>query len=229
MASLPQVGRQVSSTPAQRPPQTRISGRLIALEPTTAAHSRDLFSAVGGHENASLWAYMLHGPFDCEDSFRAYLENRLLDKNSVFYTLIEPASQKAVGHFALLHIDIPNRVVEIGHVIFSPTLQRSTAATEAFYLLAKLVFDDLGFRRYEWKCNNLNTASRNAATRLGFSYEGLFRQHMIVKGHNRDSAWFSILDSEWPAIRDAYEKWLQPSNFDSNGKQIQTLASMKRK
>jgi RimJ/RimL family protein N-acetyltransferase len=122
-----------------------------------------------------------------------------------------------------MRIDVPNRVVEVGNVLFTPALQATTAATEAMYLMARHAFEDLGYRRYEWKCNDLNAPSKRAAVRLGFTYEGLFRQHMVVKGRNRDTAWYSMLDGEWPAIKAGFERWLDPVNFDGEGRQRRTL------
>ena len=129
-----------------------------------------------------------------------------------------------MGVCALMRIDAANRVIEVGHILFTPLLQRTPAATEAMYLAARYVFDDLGYRRYEWKCNNCNEPSKRAASRYGFTYEGLFRQHLIMKGRNRDTAWFSMLDSEWPARKAAFEAWLAPENFDAEGKQVRPLA-----
>ncbi|KMP09941.1 acetyltransferase [Coccidioides immitis H538.4] len=218
---------QLSQNPALHPPRIRLTGRSIIIEPLSAAHAEDLFSCVGGLENASLWTYMPAGPFESKASLETYINSIISSEDSVFSALIDPASQRAVGYLGLLRIDLKNRIVEIGSIMLSPTLQRSTAATEAYYLIAKMVFEDLGFRRYEWKCNNLNTPSKNAAIRLGFTFEGIFRQHMIVKGLNRDSAWFSVIDSEWPSIKNAFEKWLDPTNFDADGNQRRSLASFR--
>ncbi|WEW58606.1 hypothetical protein PRK78_004074 [Emydomyces testavorans] len=227
MATTLETGYQIHSKPAIAPFRTRITGQFIVIEPISTAHTDDLWSSVGGPENASLWTYMPDGPFDSKASFGIYVEAMVASQDPVTYALIDPISQKAVGHLSLLRIDLKNCVVEIGNIMFSPTLQRSIPATEALYLMAKMVFEDLGFRRYEWKCNNLNVPSKNAAARLGFTFEGIFRQHMIVKGRNRDTAWFSIIDSEWRMIKSAFERWLDPLNFDAQGRQLQSLASFR--
>jgi RimJ/RimL family protein N-acetyltransferase len=141
----------------------------------------------------------------------------------MFFAIVDNASGDAVGYAALMRIDTKNRVIEVGGIMYSPRLQRTPGGTEAMYLLARYVFDDLGYRRYEWKCNALNAPSRGAALRYGFIFEGIFRQHMIVKGRNRDTAWFSMLDSEWPARKQAFEQWLRPANFDEDGIQKSRL------
>ncbi|MBM3522511.1 MAG: GNAT family N-acetyltransferase, partial [Alphaproteobacteria bacterium] len=138
----------------------------------------------------------------------------------------DPTSNTALGLAGLMRIDLPNRVIEIGSILYSPRLQRTAAATEAIYLFARYVFE-LGYRRFEWKCNSLNAPSRRAALRFGFSYEGLFRQHMVAKGRNRDTAWYAMLDGDWPRCRAAFEAWLDPSNFDSAGRQIRSLAAIR--
>ena len=143
-----------------------------------------------------------------------------------FFAIIDHATGLPVGQASYLRIEPAHRAIEVGHIIFAPALQRSIGATEAMYLMARHVFDDLGYRRYEWKCNALNQPSRRAALRLGFTFEGIFRQHMIIKGRNRDTAWFSLLDSEWPLRRANFEQWLAPSNFDSSGRQKLSLASL---
>ena len=137
----------------------------------------------------------------------------------VFFAIVDKPSGRAVGYASLMRIDVTNRVIEVGNILYTPALQRTAGATEAMYLLARYVFEELGYRRYEWKCNALNEPSRKAALRLGFTFEGIFRQHFIVKGRNRDTAWFSMLDSEWPAIKADFEHWLDPANFDAAGRQ----------
>lgn len=227
MSPIIETSDQLDTRSAIHPPRTRIEGKFIIIEPISTAHADDLFFVVGGLENASLWTYMPLGPFESKPSFEAHISAITTSKDPVFYTLLDPANQKAIGYLGLMRIDLTNRVVEIGHIVFSPVLQRTIAATEVFYLIAKMVFEDLGFRRYEWKCNNLNVPSKNAASRLGFTFEGIFRQHMIVKGRNRDTAWYSIIDSEWPVVKNAFEKWLHPSNFDAQGNQRHSLASFR--
>ncbi len=147
--------------------------------------------------------------------------------DAVFFAIVDASSNRAMGYASYMRIDPPNRVIEVGNVLFTPGLQGTTGATEAMYLMARHVFDDLGYRRYEWKCNALNEPSRRAAVRFGFTYEGVFRQHMIIKGANRDTAWYAMLDSEWPDRKRAFEEWLSPSNFDAAGRQKRTLAEIR--
>jgi RimJ/RimL family protein N-acetyltransferase len=166
------------------------------------------------------------GPFPDRASFDANLSKKAVSPDRVFFTIVDRASGRAVGQACYLRIDPANRVIEVGHILYTPALQRTAGATEAMYLLARHAFEDLGYRRYEWKCNALNSPSRRAALRLGFTFEGVFRQHMIVKGRNRDTAWFAMLDIEWPARKGAFERWLDPSNFDSAGRQKKSLQTI---
>ncbi|KAJ6166698.1 hypothetical protein N7470_002145 [Penicillium chermesinum] len=221
------VGVPVDAHPAKAPSPSPVDGRAVYLEKLEPRHADDLWEALGPQEYSGIWDYIPDGPFPHKESFVLFIEHISRSADPYLYCLIDKARGKAVGFFSLMRIDQKNRVIEIGYVVFSPLLQRTTAATEAVYLLAKKIFEELDYRRFEWKCNNLNEASKRAALRYGFTFEGVFRQHMIVKGHNRDTAWFSILDSEWPAVRGAFEKWLSPKNFDADGKQIQSLASLR--
>ncbi len=202
----------------------RSSGEWVTVEPLEAAkHGDALWEGVEG--NDALWRYMPYGPFESRAAFEAHLSKCEASPDPMFHGIIDRVSGRAVGISTLMRIDPANRVIEVGGIVFTPALQRTRGATEAMYLLAKYVFDHLKYRRYEWKCNALNEASRRAALRLGFSFEGIFRQHMIVKGENRDTAWFSMLDSEWPARRAAFERWLDPSNFDESGRQKTRLTA----
>jgi RimJ/RimL family protein N-acetyltransferase len=169
-----------------------------------------------GHD--TIWAYLPAGPFADQVEFDAYIAAYEDNKERIFYAVIDAAG-RAVGILSLMEIRPAMRVVEVGNIVYSPALQHTPLGTEAQYLIARYAFETLGYRRYEWKCNALNAASKRAAERFGFTYEGLFRQHMIVKGHSRDTAWFSILDSEWPARKAAFERWLAPENFDRDGRQ----------
>jgi RimJ/RimL family protein N-acetyltransferase len=162
---------------------------------------------------------MADGPFREPIAFRSALAGKAASEDPLFFAIVERYTGSAAGYAAFLRIEPAHRVVEVGGILFTPSLQRTAGATEAMYLMAAHAFDDLGYRRYEWKCNALNEPSRRAALRLGFTFEGIFRQHMIIKGRNRDTAWYSMLDSEWPARKSAFERWLDPSNFDSNGRQ----------
>jgi RimJ/RimL family protein N-acetyltransferase len=209
-----------------RPQRVTIEGRYVTIEPLDPAkHTEALWQGLGGPANDSLWLYMPDGPFLDRAAFEAHMQARAISEDPLFFAIVDKKTGLAVGRSTLMRIDPPNRVIEVGGIIFTGTLQRSRGATEAMYLLARYVFEDLGYRRYEWKCNALNEPSRRAALRLGFSFEGIFRQHMIIKGKNRDTAWFSMLDSEWPARKREFERWLDESNFDSEGIQKTRLNS----
>jgi RimJ/RimL family protein N-acetyltransferase len=202
------------------PDRVKLPGRWATVTPLdTAAHGDSLWGNTGGAQNAMLRDYMAEGPFTDRPSFDEHLARKAVSVDPLFFAVVDNSSGEAVGLAALMRIDAKNRVIEVGGIMYSPALQRTPGGTEAMYLLARYVFDDLGYRRYEWKCHALNAPSRAAALRYGFSFEGIFRQHMIVKGRNRDTAWFSMLDGEWPARRQAFEDWLRPENFDENGGQ----------
>ncbi len=221
------VGPIVAPQKAHAPQRVDLSGRYVRLEPLSAArHGDDLFSAVGGRAQDHLWTYMGDGPFPSRAAFDNNLHAKEQSADPLFFALIDSASGRCEGHAALMRMDLANRVVEVGNIMLGPALQRSRAASEAMRLMASYAFDTLGFRRYEWKCNDLNAPSKRAALRLGFSYEGVFRQHMIVKGRNRDTAWFSMVDSEWPARKHAFETWLAPENFDVQGRQKISLGAL---
>jgi RimJ/RimL family protein N-acetyltransferase len=215
------IGLPVDPTPAPRPGPVTIEGRYGRIEKLEPRHTADLWAAFAGHDR--VWTYIsTDGPFADEPTFAAFLAQRAASPDPYAYAIID-ASGRAVGYFTLMRIQPAMRVIEVGHVLYSPALQRTPLGTEAQYLLARYAFETLGYRRYEWKCNSLNAASRRAAARYGFVYEGTFRQHMIAKGRNRDDAWFSMLDSEWPARKAAFERWLDPANFDAQGRQRQAL------
>lgn len=220
-----QFGIPVDTHPAKPPPATTFTGRTVRLEKLDPRHTDDLYESIGQH--TAVWAYIPDGPFEDKESFIPFIERLSKSPDPYLYALIDVPSNKAVGFFSLMRIDQKNRVVEIGFVVFSPMLQRTTAATEAFYIIAKAVFEDLGYRRFEWKCDSHNEPSRKAAARFGFTAEGVFRQHMMIKGRNRDTAWFSMLDSEWPAVRESFEKWLDAANFDADGKQVSSLVALR--
>lgn len=198
-------------------------GRYINLEPLhPAMHADSIWEATSGAANDHLWDWMPYGPFSRAD-FDAFMARSAASPDPLFYAVHDQALGRATGHCTLMRIDAPNRVIEVGGIMFSPLLQRTRGATEAMYLMARHVFEDRGYRRYEWKCNNLNLPSKKAAVRLGFTFEGIFRQHMIVKGKNRDTAWYSMLDSEWPERKARFERWLEPGNFDEQGQQKSPL------
>lgn len=209
------------------PPRTPIEGRTCRIEPLDPdRHARDLFAAVSADVEGRMWIYLPYGPFVEEDLYRGWLAEAATSSNPLFYAILDKATGKACGLSSYLRIDPQNGSMEVGHIAYAPALQRTIAGTEAQYLLMRRAFDELGYRRYEWKCNALNEASKRAAERYGFRYEGTFRQAAVVKGHNRDTAWFSILDSEWPAIRAGFEAWLDPANFDGAGRQARSLSDL---
>ena len=218
------VGLPVDPTPAPRPGPVTLKGRYGRLEKLTPAHAADLWAAFAGHDQ--VWTYIsTDGPFATAAEFVPFLEKRAASDDPYAYAIIDP-SDRAIGYLTLLRIEPAMRVIEVGHVLYSPALQRTPLGTETQYLLARYVFETLGYRRYEWKCNALNAPSWRAALRYGFTYEGTFRQHIIAKGRNRDNAWFSMLDSEWPARKRNFERWLAPDNFDSEGRQKISLAAL---
>ena len=193
---------------------------VVALRPS---HTSELHKAFSQDKTGALWAYMPTGPFASEAAYSAWVETACQSTDPLFFTIIDRSNELPIGVASYLRIQPENGVAEVGYITFSPALQRTVMATEAMYLMMKRVFDDLGYRRYEWKCDALNTPSQRAAKRLGFSYDGLFKQALVYKGRNRDTAWFSILDKDWPAIKAAFEAWLDPANFDKNGQQRKAL------
>jgi RimJ/RimL family protein N-acetyltransferase len=219
------VGAPVDAKAAQRPQRSKLQGGFVSLVPLDIErHLDDLFVAMGGAQHAHLWTYMFDGPFADRAALAEGLKKRQASDDPLFFTIVEAQNGRAIGIASLMRIEPAHRVIEVGGIVFSPHLQRKLGATEAMYLMARHVFEDLGYRRYEWKCDALNAPSRRAALRLGFTFEGIFRSHMIVKGRNRDTAWFSMLDAEWPARKAAFEAWLAPENFDASGIQKQLLS-----
>lgn len=219
------IGLPVEKTgPAPRPGPVTLKGRYGRLEKLRPDHAAELWTVFAGHDR--VWTYIsTDGPFADPSEFAGFIAKRAAAEDPYAYAIIDP-QDRAVGYFTLLRIVPVHRVIEVGHVLYSPTLQRTPLGTEAQYLLARYVFETLGYRRYEWKCDALNAASRRAALRYGFIYEGTFRQYMIAKGRNRDNAWFSMLDSEWPLRKRNFERWLSPENFDAQGVQRVSLAAL---
>jgi len=236
--------------PVPPPVPATLRGHHVTLEPLDAtSHTGALWQAVRGHDE--LWAWLADGPFATEADLRQSIKQKQESPAAVFLALIPtqpripegagafmplkegenarpsgPATScaaSAAGYASYMRIEPAQGVVEVGNILMSPPLQRTTAATEAMYLMARHIFEDLGYRRYEWKCNALNEPSRRAALRYGFTFEGIFRQHMVIKDQNRDTAWFSMLDHEWPARKAAFEAWLDPTNFDESGRQLRSL------
>jgi RimJ/RimL family protein N-acetyltransferase len=219
------LGHEVPGwTAPPRPTSMVLDGTHVRLEPLEAdIHAADLYRAFNGHDD--LWTYMPYGPFSSAAAYHRWAKDMQGRDDPFFFALRERASGHALGVASYLRITPEAGSIEVGHICLSPDLQRSRAATEAMFLMMDWAFR-AGYRRYEWKCNALNMPSRRAAQRLGFSYEGIFRQHMVVKGQNRDSAWFSVIDSEWPALREAFAAWLAPSNFAAQDKQKERLSDL---
>jgi RimJ/RimL family protein N-acetyltransferase len=215
--------------PRPAPQRESLAGRYVRLEPLDSArHGDDLWLALQGPGgDPALWDYLAYGPFASRAPFDSWLVGNAASADPLFYAVIDLATQRAVGLLSYLRITPRDGSIEIGHIAFGRAMQRSPGSTEAVYLLAELAMTTLGYRRLEWKCNALNARSMRAAERLGFVYEGTFRQHMLVKGQNRDTAWFSIIDTEWPARRNAFERWLAADNFDADGQQKQRLEQLR--
>jgi RimJ/RimL family protein N-acetyltransferase len=226
-AATQQIGEPVDSSPARPPQPITFAGRFVTLVPLDpATHGKTLYENSHGEDREQLWRYLFDGPYPDRASFDARLRQMASTKDPLFFTILDQASRQPVGYASYMRIEPSHRCIEVGSILFTPLLQRTPGATEAMYLMARHVFDDLGYRRYEWKCNALNEPSRRAALRLGFTFEGIFRQHMIIKGCNRDTAWYAMLDSEWPARKVNFERWLSPENFDATGRQRESLARM---
>jgi len=228
----PVVDRPLSGEPVVPLPTGMLPGRQpldgasVRLEPIDPArHAAELYAAshgvAGGEE---LWRFMAYGPWADVGAYQVWLRDCAAAHDPLFFAIRERGSGRARGMASYLNIVPKNGSIEIGHIWLAPVLQRTRAATEAMFLLMRYAMDDLAYRRLEWKCNALNEASRRAARRLGFRFEGIFHQHMVVKGHNRDTAWYSILDFEWPAVRTTIEAWLAPDNFDAKGRQRRALS-----
>ncbi len=222
------IGPLVDAHPAKRPQRPTLAGRRVTLVRLQAGpHAQALYEGSHGEGRESVWTYLFNGPFDSLDHFTADVAVKAKADDPLYFAMLENATGRAVGYQSLMRIDPTHRVIEVGGIMYTPALQRTIGATEAQYLFARHVFDDLGYRRYEWKCNDLNAPSKSAAERLGFTFEGVFRQHMIVKGRNRDTAWFSMLDFEWPAVKRGFERWLDPANFDAAGRQKASLSALR--
>lgn len=214
-------------TARARPSCLTQSGQYCCLEPLdTSRHADDLFAAYSLAPDGRDWTYMPVGPFAGLDEFRAHAERMSASEDPQHYAIIDLATGKAVGSCALMRIDPVHGVMEVGHVAYSPLLKRTRVAVEAIFLLMTRVFDQLGYRRFEWKCDHLNAPSRAAALRYGFQFEGIFRQAVVYKGRTRDTAWFSIIDGEWPAVRAGTMLWLDAGNFDQDGRQKQALGDL---
>ncbi len=217
------VGHIAKRKPPGIMPDLRvIAGRYMRLEPVSAAqHGASLFRQVAGHDDT--WTYLGYGPFANEAAFLTWLQERESSRDPWFYAFVKQDTGPALGMGAFMRLDVANGVIEIGHIWMTPPLQRTRESAEAIFLMMKHCFEDLGVRRLEWKCDSLNAPSRRAADRFGFTFEGIFRQHFIVKGRNRDTAWFAMMDHEWPAVKAGFEAWLSPTNFDAGVREIAKL------
>ena len=209
--------------PRPRPARAVLDGRYARLEPLSAAHAAGLFEASAAPGAERRFAYLFDLPPAAPADMAAWIAKMTAGDDPLFSAVIDKASGRVAGRQALMRITPEHGVIEIGDILWGAAISRTRASTEALYLAARHVFEDLGYRRFEWKCNNLNEPSKAAAVRFGFSFEGVFRQHMWGKGANRDTAWFSMLDSEWPAYKREYERWLDPANFDAGGAQKSKL------
>ena len=213
--------------PRPRPPRTALEGRYCRLEPLDPSkHGDALFEASMAPGAEERFRYLFDSPAD-RASYQEWLVRSAKSEDPLFFTVVDRATGRAEGRQTLMRITPEHGVIEIGNILWGPRMARTRVATEAFFLHTRYIFEELGYRRYEWKCNDANEPSKRAALRFGFAFEGVFRQHMIVKGRNRDTAWFAMLDHEWPRLREAFERWLDPSNFDSAGRQKRSLVELR--
>jgi RimJ/RimL family protein N-acetyltransferase len=209
-----------SPQPARgRPRRIALGGRYVRLEPLAAHHAADLYRAASAPGAEQRFAYLSEAPPVDEADMANWIAVAAKKNDPLMFAVVDRENGEVRGRQALMRIVPEHGVIEIGSIMWGPGIARTRGATEALYLSARYIFDELGYRRFEWKCNALNAPSRRAAERFGFTYEGTFRQHMIVKGQNRDTAWYAMLDGDWPRLRAEYERWLEPSNFDADGTQ----------
>ena len=216
------IGESLEWEGAKPPPSVVLKGQYCRIEPLTPAHAEDLFDATQADPDGGNWTYLFEDPIQSASEFESWAIKASQSKDPLFHAIISAETGKAVGYATYMRIDPVMGVIEIGNIHMSPALQGTRASTEAMYLMMKQAFA-LGYRRYEWKCDSLNAPSRRAAERLGFSFEGIFRQALVYKGRNRDTAWFSVIGSEWPALQKAFEAWLAPRNFGVSGEQLAKL------
>lgn len=211
-----------------RPMRLVLEGRYVRLEPLNAArHGDGLYAASSVADADGRFAWLPETPPQSRVEFQSWLDRAEASEDPLYFAIIDQASGEVVGRQTLMRIEPQYGVIEIGHVYWGPKMARTRGATEAQFLFAQYVMGDLGYRRYEWKCNDRNVPSKRAAERFGFQFEGIFRQHMIVKGENRDTAWYAMIDKEWPALARAYHAWLDPGNFDAEGRQIRRLEDLR--
>jgi RimJ/RimL family protein N-acetyltransferase len=207
------------------PPRSALKGQYCIVEALRPeAHAADLYQAYMQDREHRVWTYLPYGPFHTFEDYRAWLEADCTGEDPLFHVVIDMKTSQPAGIASYLNIKPAVGVIEVGHIHYSPQLQRTPAGTEAMFLMMRRVFDELGYRRCEWKCDVLNARSRRSAERLGFVFEGIFRQATIYKGRNRDTAWYALTDAQWPARKEAFERWLDPSNFDAHGRQRRRLS-----
>jgi RimJ/RimL family protein N-acetyltransferase len=214
-------------TPPPAPPREPMIGRYVRVEPIDERFAADLHDAAALDRDGRMWTYLPYGPFADLDAYRCWMRATCTGADPLFFAIVDAATGRATGAAAYLRITPAAGAIEVGHLQFSPRLRRTRVATEAMTLMMRRAFD-LGYRRYEWKCDALNAASRAAAERLGFTFEGLFRQATVYRGRSRDTAWYSVIDSEWPRLSRAFEAWLDPANFDDAGRQRTRLSTVTR-
>ncbi len=219
------IGEALPDWTPPPPPRDALTGRFCTLLPLDPAHAAGLWDAYALDVGGGSWTYLAYGPFERREDFERWVADAGASVDPLFYT-VQDGERRPVGVASYLRIAPASGAIEVGHIHFSPLLQRTPAATEAMYLMMRHVFE-LGYRRYEWKCDALNEPSRRAAVRLGFTFEGVFRQATVVKGRNRDTAWYACIDREWPALREAFERWLDPSNIGPDGRQRRSLAELR--
>jgi RimJ/RimL family protein N-acetyltransferase len=219
------VGLPLADTsPRQVPPRTAMVGRYCSVVPLSLDHADDLYTAFRADEENRIWTYLPNGPYNDPADFRAWVNEAIQKDDPLMHAIVVDGC--ALGHASYLRITPASASIEVGFINLSPALQRTRAATEFQFLMMRRTFDELGYRRYEWKCDALNAPSRKAAERLGFTYDGTFRQATHYKGRNRDTAWFSIIDNEWPGLKQRFERWLAPENFDDTGTQKRGLSAV---
>ena len=225
------VGRAVPGWIAREaPPRTPMAGRYARLEPLEAErHADALWEANAADADGSRWTYLFDEKPASLEAYRAWVARMASTADPLFFAIVDAASGRALGVAAFMRIDRNHGVIEIGHLNFSPAMNRTRVATEAIFLMMRRAFEELGYRRLEWKCDSLNAPSRAAAERFGFTFEGIFRQAIVYKGRNRDTAWYSIVDAEWPRLAAAYRRWLDPANFDGDARQRERLSALMRK
>ena len=212
---------------AQLPTAQILEGNYSRLEKINSTHIDDLFKNLGNNEDKNNWTYLLREPITDYNQFTLFIQNQIDSTDPYFFAIVDKKTNEALGELALLRINIEHGTIEVGHIQYSNKLKRTRIATEVHFLLAQYIFETLGFRRYEWKCDALNKASFHSAQRLGFTFEGIFRQHKVYKNRNRDTAWFSMLDGEWPRIKSEFQRWLASNNFNASGEQ-RTKLTMKQ-